>query len=173
MSIDLGSVGGRTFDKGYAGQVADGGLVNRTSATVEGTNGAPWGAVACKGSASGTARPFDDTYTQIIGVFEKNPMHPLQAGVAAYAEKDAASIIEEGPVFVLAAEDGRDKDQVIILNPSPADATTGTFGFSKGGAANGTTRRAFPGQATLEGDVVAGQICKIRLRASVSPRTTT
>jgi hypothetical protein len=170
MAVDLGSVGSFEFDRGYAGQVIDGSLAVRRSRNVENSEGLAWGAPSAQG-ASGGCVPFDGTHTQFVGIAEKNPMHPLLAGVAKYAQYDAASVVESGALLILAAEDARDGDEVLIL----VDGGTGavTWGSSKGGAANESTRFSTPGICTYEGAATAGQLAKIVLRDARAIKTTT
>ena len=170
MSVDLGSVGGLEFDRGYAGQVIDGALAIRRSRVVEAVAGLAWGAPAAQGASDGCV-PFDGTHTQFVGIAEKNPMHPILDGVTAYAQYDSAAIVEEGPMLILAAENARDGDELLIL----VDGGTGavTWGASQGGAANGTTRVATPGNCTYEGAATAGSLAKVVLRAARTAKTTT
>jgi hypothetical protein len=169
MSIDLSSNGGFEFDKGYAGQVPDGSLAVRRSRTVENAAGIAWGAPVAQGASDGCV-PFDGTHTQFLGIAEKQPMHPIQSGVAKYAQYDSASVIQEGPVFILAGEDARDGDELLVLVDGEGVVT---WGASKGGAANGSTRFNTPGTCTYEGAASAGQIAKVVLRAARTAKTTT
>lgn len=166
--VDLGTVGGLTFNRGYAGQEADSASMVRISRVVEPAGGLAWGAPVGQGAAGG-CKPYDGT-SLFLGVARKQPQHPAaSSGTAKYAQGDSATIIEEGSVFILAGENGRDGDEVIMV----VAEGVATWGSSQGGAANGTTRVATPGQCTYEGAAVAGTIAKIRLRAGRAKRTTT
>lgn len=169
MSVDLGSVGSFEFDRGYAGQVIDGALAVRRSRVVEDAAGVAWGGPLAQG-ASGGCVSFDGSHTAFVGIAEKNPMHPILGGVAKYNQYDSASVVEEGPILILAGENAADGDALLIL----VDGGTGvvTWGAASGGAANGSTRYAVPGTCTYEGAATAGQLAKVVLRAGRSMKTT-
>lgn len=169
MSIDLSTVGDFEFERGYEGQSADLANTIRRSRICETAAGIGWGKPVAQGVGAGVPGGcvlVDSSHLQLVGIAEKNPMHPLNGGVAKYAQYDAVSVIEEGPVFIMAAENARDGDQVIVI------AASATFGSSQGGVANESTRLTFP-FASYEGAAVAGKICKIILRGSRTIRATT
>jgi hypothetical protein len=97
-------------------------------------------------------------------------MHPILGGVAKYNQYDSASVVEEGPILIVAGENAADGDALLIL----VDGGTGavTWGAASGGAANGSTRYAVPGTCTYEGAATAGQLAKVVLRAGRSMKTT-
>lgn len=159
MAVDLSTSGGSEFAKGYPGQIADLSASVTISRHNEESSTIPFGRVAARGAAGG-CRLMDGSHYAVAGIVTMAPMRPLVAGVSGVKQYDHASLLVEGPVFVTAAEDGRDGDQVVALS-----ADGGTIGFSKGGPADESTRVTVPG-AMLVGDVTAGQICKIHLRGS-------
>jgi hypothetical protein len=169
MAVDLGNVGSFEFDRGYAGQVIDGALAVRRSRVLESAAGAAWGGPLAQG-ASGGCVPFDGSHTAFVGIAEKNPMHPILNGVAAYKQYDSVAVVEEGPILILAGEAANDGDALLIL----VNGVTGvvTWGAAKGGAADGSTRFAVPGTCTYEGAATAGQLAKVVLRAGRSMKTT-
>jgi hypothetical protein len=169
MSVNLDSVGGYEFDVGYAGGVPDGSLVDRISRTLE-SGTLAWGAPVATGDTGGCVS-FDDTHQQFVGIAEKNPMHPQLAGVAAYAQYDAVSVLQEGPIYIVTSEAANDGDALMLIYDSSTH--TVAFGSASGGkeGTSGSVTRTAVVHASFElqqsgGAVGAGAITRVVLRAS-------
>jgi len=168
LAVDLSTIGGDQFEKGFPGQVADFTDAVIHSRINEGATAIPFGRAVAKGASDGCIIMSAQAYS-VAGISVKNVIHPRSTGgVVAYNQYDSVGLLTHGAIYVLAAENARDGDAVIAIV-----AGGGTLGSSQGGVADESDRITVPG-AYWRGAVTAGSIGKIVLRGSgATIRTTT
>lgn len=130
-----------SFEKGYAGMIADHALKDVASRKVENA-AVSFGLAVGRGTADGTAR-LDGAGFEGIAVTDK-----AQAGADEYAVGTFAGVLRKGSVWVTAS-----------TNVSPADPVTFTAATGVIGAGLATTIE----NATFETSANAGELVRVHL----------
>lgn len=120
-----------------------------------------------------TCKPMAADTDDILGVTLRIPMKDADSNQAPkYERYEAVPVKVEGRVAVIAAEDVRGGDEVLVVTAGAAVNTT-AFASSKGGAA-GSGRVAMTGWKWCgSGTITAGTLAEIEGHAITRGRTTT
>ena len=166
----LATAGGRNLAVGYAGQIADlepaqvSSYINNSATAID------FGVLVVRDTTvDGTCKPMAADTDQQLGISVRNAVgiNASSANVVNYAQYASVPVMNDGVVFVTAAEAVRAGDAVLALTAGP-----GTFASSKGGVA-GSGRVAVTGAIWLD-TVAASGIGRIRIKTAGNlGRTTT
>jgi len=156
---DLSSIGGRTLDAGYQGQVVDmnesviSTFVNDLTVAID------FGNAVARSAADNTCKAPTVDGDIPIGIAVRHAIRPASSdgvNTVNYAQRDAVPVLREGFVYVLAYENVVRGTQALSIT-----AQNGRVASTTGGAA-GAGRIAIAG-AFWETTTTAGQIGVVRL----------
>jgi hypothetical protein len=152
----LDTVGGSVFSTGLAGQCIGEPLDVETRVN-EGATGIDFGGVVCRGTAVTPGTPGKckvmASGAVVIGLARRarSEANADSSGVVTYGQYKEVPVVKDAWIWVKATENVTEGDDLIGV---VADLTGA--GGTTGGAANGTTRLAFPASAKWQQTVTTG-----------------
>lgn len=167
---DINTYGGRLFNAGIEGQIVDQEFAQIDSFVNTSATGISFGRLVVRDTTvvKGCKPMAADTDLQ-LGVSARHPMSPASTdgvNTVVYKQYESVPVLIDGVIFVTAAEQVRQGDQVLALT-----AGAGTFGGSRGGVA-GAGRVDVPNALWVD-DVLANAVGRIRVKNTGTRRVTT
>jgi hypothetical protein len=165
----LATAGGRTFNAGYAGQIADSEPAQIDSFTNTSATAVDFGRVVVRDTNDRSCKVMAADSDQLLGISVRHALQPASTdgnNTVNYPQYQSVPVMRLGVIFVIAAENVRRGDQALALT-----AGGGTIGGSQGGVA-GAGRIDIPG-AVWEDTVSSGSVGRLRINTVGTRRTTT
>lgn len=162
----LATVGGSLFGLGYQGTLqGNTDMAEIETRMNENATALDFGDVVCRGVATtpgniGNCRPMFTGLTVIgISVRALSEANATTGSTVNYPQNKEVPILKDGWILAIAAENVTEGDDCIGVV-----ASLGQVGGTTGGAANGTTRLAFPASAKWQQTVTTGNVGLIHIK---------
>lgn len=166
-TASLNSIGGPLFPVGIQGELAGPAESYDIEPRVnENATALDVGDVACRGAATvpgqiGNCKPMASGAV-VLGITVRERSRVADSnGNVLFAQYSTVRILKDGWIWVVAAENVTEGDSCIGVVADPA-----SVGGTTGGAANGTTRLAFPAGAVWEQTVTTGNVGLVHIKAA-------